>query len=74
MRRPLFGTVALVRHAAIMERPERLARELSLGGRGTVKSAWFPFVSASAEDNSLFVEQAISLGRFGVLTILFPTS
>jgi hypothetical protein len=41
---------------------------------GTVKSAWFPFVSASAEDNSLFVEQAISLGRFGVLTVLFPTS
>ncbi len=39
---------------------------------GTVKSAWFPFVSASSEDNSLFVEQAISLGRFGALTLLFP--
>jgi Zn-dependent peptidase ImmA (M78 family) len=40
--------------------------------KGTTAAAWFPFVADGNYKNAIFVEQAISLGRFGVLTFLFP--
>jgi Zn-dependent peptidase ImmA (M78 family) len=40
--------------------------------RGSTAAAWFPFVATGARENVLFIEQAIPLGRFGVLTFLFP--
>jgi hypothetical protein len=39
---------------------------------GTTKSAWFPFVDRSWESNSIFHEQALSLGKFGALSLVFP--
>jgi Zn-dependent peptidase ImmA (M78 family) len=39
---------------------------------GTTASAWFPFVSSRGDRNAILVEQAIPLGRFGVLTFLYP--
>ena len=39
---------------------------------GTTKATWFPFVHASCEDNSIFYEQAISLGKYGALTFIYP--
>jgi Zn-dependent peptidase ImmA (M78 family) len=65
-----------------VERLDRLPRDCptsrvlrqgaGLAEAGTTKAAWFPFVSSASESNSIFLEQAISLGRFGVLTFLFP--
>ena len=39
---------------------------------GSTVSSWFSGVAHSSEKNDILVEQAISLGRFGVLTLLFP--
>lgn len=41
---------------------------------GTTASAWFPFVKSQGDRNAIFIEQAMSLGRFGVLTFLYPES
>ena len=64
-----------------VEDPARLPRDCPttkvLGGAtdgvlkaGTTASTWFPFVQASSDWNTIFTEQAISLGRFGALTFL----
>jgi hypothetical protein len=39
---------------------------------GTTASAWFPFVNSRGDRNAILVEQAMPLGRFGVLTFLYP--
>jgi len=39
---------------------------------GTTTASWFPFVNDSDARNVIMIEQAIQLGRFGVLTLLFP--
>ena len=39
---------------------------------GTTASAWFPFVNDHSHQNAILVEQAVSLGRFGVLTFVYP--
>jgi Zn-dependent peptidase ImmA (M78 family) len=39
---------------------------------GTTASAWFPFVNSRGDSNAILIEQAVSLGRFGVLTFLYP--
>jgi len=39
---------------------------------GTTASAWFPFVSSASSRNAVFIEESIQLGRFGVLTFLYP--
>ena len=39
---------------------------------GTTASSWFPRVSAHGDRNAIFIEQAVPLGRFGVLTFLYP--
>lgn len=39
---------------------------------GTTAAAWFPAVHHDAYRNAIFIEQAIALGRFGILTFLFP--
>ncbi|MDX6406584.1 MAG: hypothetical protein QOH70_4039 [Blastocatellia bacterium] len=41
---------------------------------GTTASTWFPFVRSSSDQNAILIEQAIPLGRFGVLTFLYPES
>jgi len=41
---------------------------------GTTAAAWFPFVSDGSTQNVILIEQAIPLGRFGVLTFLYPES
>jgi Zn-dependent peptidase ImmA (M78 family) len=41
---------------------------------GTTVSTWFRRVSNSSYRNDILIEQAIPLGRFGVLTFLFPES
>lgn len=39
---------------------------------GTTTASWFPFLGDSDVRNVILIEQAIQLGRFGVLTLLFP--
>ena len=39
---------------------------------GTTASAWFPRVGAGDSRDVILVEEAIPLGRFGVLTLLYP--
>lgn len=39
---------------------------------GTTASAWFPRIASGQWRDVIFIEQAISLGRFGVLTLLYP--
>jgi len=39
---------------------------------GTTASAWFPFVSEETGRNIILIEQAMPLGRFGVLTFIYP--
>jgi len=39
---------------------------------GTTASAWFPRVKPGEFRDLIFIEQAIPLGRFGVLTFLYP--
>ncbi len=39
---------------------------------GTTASAWFPSVKPGEFRDVIFIEQAIPLGRFGVLTFLHP--
>jgi len=41
---------------------------------GTTASAWFPSVPHGAFRNVILIEQAVQLGRFGVLTFLYPES
>lgn len=38
---------------------------------GSTISSWFPFIGGRWEKNELLIEEAISLGRFGILTILY---
>lgn len=42
--------------------------------RGTTRAAWFPRVHHRARDNDILIEYAISLGQYGVLTLLRPDS
>jgi hypothetical protein len=39
---------------------------------GTTAAAWFPFLASHDYRNAIYIEQAIPLGRFGVLTFIFP--
>ena len=41
---------------------------------GSTAAHWFPFVLAGSKQNCILREEAISLGRFGTLTLLFPDS
>jgi hypothetical protein len=41
-------------------------------GAGTTAAAWFPFLASHDYRNSIYMEQAIPLGRFGVLTFIYP--
>lgn len=41
---------------------------------GTTAPFWFPFVRRGAWKDILLIEQALPLGRFGVLTLLYPES
>jgi hypothetical protein len=40
----------------------------------TVAASWFPKVVARERGDTPLVEQAIALGRFGILTVLYPAS
>ncbi len=40
--------------------------------QGTTAAAWFPFVSHGSSRNDILIEQAISLGEHGLLTVLSP--
>lgn len=40
--------------------------------RGTLASAWFPRIFAGSQSDIILLEQAVHLGRFGVLTFLMP--
>jgi hypothetical protein len=39
---------------------------------GTTAAAWFPFLQYGDGRNVVMIEEAIQLGRFGVLTYLYP--
>ena len=41
---------------------------------GSTAASWFPWVSDDSCRNVIFIEQAVSLGRYGALTFLFPES
>ena len=39
---------------------------------GTTAATWFPFLNDGDSRNIIMMEQAVQLGRFGALTLLFP--
>jgi hypothetical protein len=39
---------------------------------GSTASLWFPFFAESSSRSVIFHEEAVSLGQFGVLTLLYP--
>lgn len=41
---------------------------------GTVAAAWFPWLSQGSYRDVLMIEQALSLGKYGVLTMIRPES
>jgi len=41
---------------------------------GSTAASWFPYVEQDSYRNSIIMEEAIPLGRFGVLTFLYPDS
>jgi len=41
---------------------------------GTTAAAWFPYIDDRGSRNAILIEHAMSLGRFGVLTFLYPES
>ncbi|MEO0461228.1 MAG: ImmA/IrrE family metallo-endopeptidase [Myxococcota bacterium] len=40
--------------------------------QGTTAAIWLPWLPADARQNLILIEEAIRLGRYGVLTMLFP--
>jgi IrrE N-terminal-like domain len=40
--------------------------------QGTVASAWFPGVKLGWKNDDILVEEAMSLGKYGALTLLYP--
>ena len=41
--------------------------------KGSTLSAWCPFVRPGTKNDMIVVEEAMTLGEFGVLTLLYPT-
>src|SRR5262249_37070451 len=41
---------------------------------GTTAAMWFPFIAPTSDRNEIWLEQALSLGRFGALTFLRPAT
>jgi hypothetical protein len=74
--RKTFENVAAIPHGSATARA--LAGETAPAAgffqTGSTAAAWFPHVSHGAFRNVILVEQAIQLGRFGVLTFLYPES
>jgi hypothetical protein len=62
--------------------PQDSATELAFSGAtpengefhqcGSTASLWFPFLTDSSSRSVILREEAVSLGRFGVLTFLYP--
>ena len=40
--------------------------------RATTVNSWFPYVGMNSKSNELLVEEVFPLGKFGVLTLLYP--
>lgn len=40
--------------------------------KGTTLSAWFPRVRAGSRDDIIMIEDVVSIGQFGVITLLYP--
>jgi hypothetical protein len=69
-------------HSTIETIPEACPTRKALSGEtppsagffesGTTRAAWFPFIKDHNTRNTILMEQAIALGRYGVLTILYP--
>jgi Zn-dependent peptidase ImmA (M78 family) len=64
--------------------PRESATSMALQGRrvppegyfqtGSTAATWFPFTRHNSHQNVIVMEEAIPLGRFGVLTFLYPDS
>ena len=39
---------------------------------GTTASAWFPRIASGEARDEILIEEAMPLGRYGVLTLLYP--
>jgi len=51
---------------------ETLSGAVDLRSRGTTLSTWFPKVRVGSYEDDLLVEECLSLGRYGALTLLRP--
>ena len=69
LRKTVQDTAALPRGCATAK---VMAGSAKLESNGTTKAAWFPFVGDDWDSNALFMEEAISLGKYGALTMLYP--
>ena len=48
------------------------SNNIELNQRGSTLGTWFPFITAGSRNDRIVIEEVISLGNFGVLTILYP--
>jgi Zn-dependent peptidase ImmA (M78 family) len=84
----LSATTRMANYRKTIEEPSRVvsgsATARALSGEsppgegffqcGTTASAWFPFVSSGSWRDVILIEQSVALGRFGVLTLVYPDS
>lgn len=69
-RKTVESSAALPEDSATARCLQSNGTERSIIEMGTTASAWFPSVSARSIKNIVLREEAIALGRFGVLTVL----
>jgi len=84
----LSATTRLANYRKTIEEPSRIvpgsATARALSGEappsegffqtGTTASAWFPFVSGGSWRDVILIEQSVALGKFGVITLIYPDS
>ena len=69
-RKTIESTTALSEDSATAKVLNTRGKSRGISVNGTTASAWFPTVSISSSRNVILREEAVSLGRFGALTIL----
>jgi hypothetical protein len=73
-RRTVQDATALPRDSATVMVMKGVSAAAGYIERGATASMWFDYVSAGGTRDEILMEHAISLGQFGVLTLLFPAS
>lgn len=72
MRKTVEDVGQLPEGSATLDVAKANARGSEILRVGTTASIWFPYVSDKSTRDEILIEESISLGRFGILTFLYP--